>query len=113
MAVNNFADQGTPNGQMGEITLSDAAQQLVIAPSVLYTHVIVQCRANGQTYTNTREVAFYRVDGTDPAINDGWTLGDGDYRIFSKAEITNGVKFISGQATKTGLISYQAYYQAN
>lgn len=113
MAVNNFQDQAAPSGATAEITLSDAAQQLVIAPGVLYTHVVVQCRANGQTYTNTREVVFYRVDGTDPAINHGWTLGDGDYRIFSKAEIKAGVKFISGQATKTGLLTYQAYYSAN
>lgn len=113
MAVNNFQYQGEPNGSMGEITLSDAAQQLVIHPSTLYTHVIAQCRADGEAYANTREVAFYKVDGNDPAIADGWTLGDNDYRVFSKAEIVKGVKFISGEATLTGLITYQAYFQAN
>jgi len=113
MAVNNFSNQGTPSGNIGELTLSDASQLLTLDPAYQYTHVIVQCRANNQVYTNTREIAFYRVDNGAPTINKGWTLGDNDYRIFSKAEIQSGVKFISGQATKTGLITFQAYFQAN
>jgi hypothetical protein len=113
MEVNNFADQGTPNGPLFELTLSDISQELVVNPAYQYTHVVVQCRANGETYTNTKEVAFYRVDNEAAAINSGYTLGDGDYRIFSKAEIKNGVTFISGEVGLTGLITAQAYFQAN
>lgn len=105
-----FVDKLTPVGTMSSITLSGTAQTITPASGLNYSHCLVQCRDNGQSYTNSREIAFYTVDGnTTPAINTGFVLGDGDYRMFERAEVLKGIKFITGQTAKTGKITIQFY----
>lgn len=106
-----FNGIGKPTGLLKAITLSDSVQ--TIKTTVLgaeFTHILLQCRAAGAAYTNTREVAFYTVDGTtDPTTAIGQTLGDGDYRLFTRNEADKGIRLISGQAGIAGKIHYQLY----
>jgi hypothetical protein len=101
----NFTNTGKPKGDQ-QVKALDGTEITLTAAGNFYA--IVQIRENGGGYTNSREIAMYRVDGN--SVSNGFMLGDGDYRIFTPGELKNGVNFLTAEGGKTGQIIIQ-YYQ--
>jgi len=104
-------NNGIPIGNMAEYTDSINPLSLTaIVDGVGVDSCMVQVVSNSGVFSNTRQLARFRVDGGVAAANSGMYLGETDIYIFRKGELKKNVSIIPLAASDVSAkIIYQYY----